>query len=232
MNKQEKKTIAGEVKAQEFQNMEKQLQHMESEYNQYKERFERISTPQYLTDLKERVVAVNLKIKKLEKSKKKMEVNQKKKDKTITKKEEAEPEISQAVNALTNEINALDQRTKEDEAKISKSASTLQDQSAKLNEAKEMWKKLSDEAVPLSIDPNSLTSREEVKGTNKKYAELDAKKVGLEKTLQLVKTRCAVGLGEYTQKKVQLQSQVTVMADSIQKKNEYLQDSLRYLVCG
>jgi len=197
---------------------------MEAEYNQYNERIAQISNPQYAAELKERIFALNQKVKKLEKSKHKMEVNQQKKDKVIIKKVENEPEISQALAELKNEVHNSDVKIKENDQKIDKNANSLQDQNAKMGVLKEQWKKLSDEATSLGIDPNKINEKEGSK-TEKidenSYEGKLAKKLALEKTLNLLKTRYTVNLGDYTQKKIQLQEKVTKMAENIQEKNEY-----------
>ncbi len=210
---------------EEFKNLERQLQFTEAEYNQYKERIDQISSPQYTAELKERIVTLTHKIKKLEKSTKKMETNQKKKDKAILKKEEIEPELSHDVTVLSAEAANLDQKLKEIDAKIEKQAGSLQEQSAKLATIKDQWRKIADEATSVGIDPfsavASATSGSSKRGVAGTYDEFVGKKVALEKTVNLVKTRYTVTLGEYTQKKMGLQAQVTSMAESVQKKNEY-----------
>eukprot|EP01022_Parablepharisma_sp_SALTPOND_P001031 TRINITY_DN105458_c0_g1_i1.p5 TRINITY_DN105458_c0_g1~~TRINITY_DN105458_c0_g1_i1.p5 ORF type:complete len:241 (-),score=51.13 TRINITY_DN105458_c0_g1_i1:1406-2128(-) len=229
--KHDKKEVPSEVNEQEYRNFERQLKYMEAEYSQYKERVDQISDPQYTTELKERIVTLTHKMKKLEKRKKRMETNQKKKDKDIIKKVEIEPELSQNVVLLTSEVSALDQKLKELDMKLGKNANSLQEQSAKLTAAKEHWKKVSEEATGLSIE-TGLSKEENKSGKKTPYEEAAAKKAALEKTVNLLKTRYTVTLGEYTQKKIQLQNQVTNMAENIQRKNEYFFAQCIQLVFG
>ncbi len=201
--------------------MQRQLDYLVAEYTQHKERMEQIGDPQYIADLKERLVSLTLKMKKLEKSKKHMEVAQKKKDKAILLKEEAEPETSQAVVELTAEMATLEQKAKEVDTKMAKQAAAIQDQYTKLCEGKQQWKTLAEEASGMSLDPALATNKESTKsGALARCDEAQAKKLALEKSIQLLKTRYAVNLGDYTQKKVQLQNQVNSMAETVLKKNE------------
>lgn len=215
------------MEEQELANFEKQLQFIEAEHHKYKERIDQVSNPQYLQELKERIVTLNHKEKRLEKRRKSMETAQKKKDTAIIKKEEEEPEITQAVNALTKESVSLDDKLNECEAKIQKYVLAIQDQTAKLNEAQLHIKKLSDEGSALSINVKDVLDHEkDHKPASKhtdKFTELELKKTGLEKTLTLLKTRYSVTLGEYNQKKHQLQNEVNELSLNLHKKNEYLQ---------
>ncbi len=210
-------TEAAELAEQELRNLEKQVQAAEAEYVKQKARIEQISDPQYLAELKEKIVTLTHKSKKLEKNRRHLESVRKLQDRAAL--AETEPDLLPA-SGLSNELSALDDRMKEWDGKISRQAQTLQEQSAKLADVRAGWKHVSDDAIMQGVDPND---RADGKARQKAdpVSDLEAQRVAIEKTLNLLRTRHTVTSAEYAQKKAALQAQVNGVAVSVREKIEY-----------
>ncbi len=224
--KKRTQTVSGpraDVDMREFQNAEKQLQNAEVEYQRLAQRLEQVSNPEYMHDLKERLLALDVRIRKTEKSKKSMEVAQIHREKQIEQViEDGEPQRLQEINQLRTEYAIAEKKTKELDEVLEKRAETLHDQNAHMTSTKETWKNLAEEATVYGISVEvdvAKTQRE--KGVAGRVAELQARKAALVKTINLVRTRHSVTLGDYMQKKTAMQKQLTEIAATFQAKNEY-----------
>jgi len=212
-----------EFYVKELQNAEKQLNNAETEYQKVSTRLTQISDPQYATELKERIIALSHRIKKAGKSKKSMEIEQllreKRMEKTI---EDGQSEFLSEINQIKSEESIIEKKHLDIDAEISKNTENLSEQNKKLAEVKEKFLKMCEEAKKYGIDPDLLgeLSKEE-KEKLEKNEELFKKKDYLNKEINLIKTRSSVTLGDYIQKKTNLQKQLTVISKNLIEKNEY-----------
>ncbi len=211
-----------EVRVQEIKNSEKMLANLEMEYERMARRIEQISDPQYLLDLKERIISMDHRIKKAEKNKKTLETEQVRREKIIDKViEDGEPELLQDINHLKTEAAIFEKKLREIDEVLERKSTSLSDLSTRLEALRGEWKKLSEAADKEGIKSDTVGGTARTHELAVKYKTLLATKEGLVKTLNLVKTRYAVTLGDYVQKKGAMQKQVSAIAVSLQSKNEY-----------
>jgi len=111
-------------------------------------------------------------------------------------------------------------KVKEVDLLMEKNGKSLTEMNTKMGELKGELKKLTDQATELSIDPNGKSGG--IKEVEEKFEVMAPKKEGLTKTLNLLKTRYNMTLGEYNQKNQKLQQELDEVAESVQAKNVYL----------
>jgi chromosome segregation ATPase len=197
--------------------VEARLADVEAEYNSCKARLDMVADPAYLPDLKQRLLSLDLKIKKITKHRKTIETAQKKNDKKLMKVDEEEPELSQELNSLKKELAITEKKLHEQEATTAKQETTLQELETKAAEAKTSLDKITGEAGELAIDTKAKKP-----GTgNIKFEELEGKCKGLEKTLILYQKRSTMSSREYSQHKAERQIELDAIAAQLQAKNEY-----------
>jgi len=207
-----------DVNLQEIKNAEKQLQTSEMESQKLTHRFEQVSDPQYLLDLKERIVALNHRIKKMGKNKKNLEVEQGLREKKMGKViDDGEPEMLQEINQIKTERAMTEKKMKEVDDTLEKRSSALHDHATRLENAKNEWKKMTEEGTKQGVRIEAVSVD---KDPTSAHGVLQANKAGLVKTINLLKTRYNVTLGEYAQKKTAMQKQISAVAESLQAKNE------------
>jgi len=210
-----------EVNAQEARNLEKMLNNLENEHKKVSGRLEEISNPQYLVDLKERIIALDLKIKKAGKNKKNLEVEQLLREKKIDKViDVGEPEYAQEIGHIKTESNILDKKIRELDEALNRNSSTIEEIKQKTEEVKNQYKKLQETAEKEGINEN-INATAKTHDLDVKYRALQSAKESLTKTINLLKTRYTVTLGDYIQKKGNLQKNVSTAAVNVQSKNEY-----------
>eukprot|EP01022_Parablepharisma_sp_SALTPOND_P007871 TRINITY_DN1336_c0_g1_i1.p9 TRINITY_DN1336_c0_g1~~TRINITY_DN1336_c0_g1_i1.p9 ORF type:complete len:208 (+),score=35.84 TRINITY_DN1336_c0_g1_i1:2173-2796(+) len=197
------------------EDLQNKLTEVEAEYNKDVKRIEMVSDPAYSTDLKQRILSLDLKIKKWEKHKKSMELSQKKNEHLINKAETEEPEISQELSTFKKSLAATNGKLQGIDSTLDKHAKTLADLGEKIAEMKDKSQKLSNEAVALGINVGGAKSP-----ASKKYEELTARKEPLAKTVNLLKTRYTMTLGEYNQKTGKLQQKVNEISELLKQKYE------------
>ena len=176
-----------------------------------------------MIELKERILALEHRIKKMEKGKKSMEVQQLHREKEMGKViEDGESEYAQQITRIKAEYTIIDKKTKEVDDALERKSTTLHESNKRMATLKEDLKKHTDEAtgqgINLDLDP-ALSAQ--AKGVSARFAELEAKKAAILKTVNLIKTRHSVTLGEYVAKKTAMQKQVSTIAESLQTRNEY-----------
>ena len=212
--------------------MQRALSNSEVEYQQLSFRIEQVSDPQYTEDLKERIVSLAHRIKKVDKNKKSLEIDQLQRGKALTRVAEAgESEMVVQLNDLKNSYSVLDNKVKETDSELEKNASLLQDKSTKLAEAKSLWKRIAEEATGYELSPEAVLNnlQQAAEARQEKYAQLKGKIVMLDKNVTSLKTKYAVNMHEYQQKISTLQTQVTQRAELLQKKNEYVKNFFKLI---
>lgn len=219
------KTTAGvrrDLDQKEIDNAHKQLMNSENEYAKLAERIDQLSNPTYMTELKERIIAYNEKIKKMGKTKKKMEVAQIHREKAINKViETGEPELLQQINGIKSESSICGKKLAEVDTSVEKRAEALTSSNQKLAELTGLLKAAEDEAAKLGIDPSAAYQpSNELSSNDIKFKSFEEKKNGVIQEINLIKTRLNVALGDYSQKKSKLQKALTTLAEQTQKKNE------------
>ncbi len=222
-----------DVNLQEIRNAEKQLQVAEVEYERLSARLDQVGEPQYVLDLKERIVALNHRIKKMAKNKKTLEVEQIHREKRIGKViDVGEPEQLQEINQLRTESVVIDKRTRELDENLCHRATALEDHSVRLDAGRGVWKRLCAEAEAAGIKLGAQREDQKMTEAGEKTKTLEAARNGLRKAINLLKTRYNVTLGEYTQKKASAQKQLAALAESLQAKNEYSIERKIRVDCG
>lgn len=206
----------------EIRNAEKQLEYMEVEYNKYRKRKEQISSPQYMVELQQRILALDLQAKKMIKSKKNMKSAQKLRERKLDQViEDGEPEMLSIINKFASENTILDQKIKELDSKISKNTEVLQKQNSDMSTKKQENKIATDSAISIGIEPGILERNPNaLSAIQAKIIEMDTKKATIEKRLNLVKTRYNVGQGEYKQKRAIIKKSLDKLADQVLEKNK------------
>jgi len=216
-----------EVTEKDLRSISQQIILAETEYTKLKERVEQVQDPKYLADLKERVVSLSLKLKKMEKGNKKIEVNNWKKDNSD------DLESLKQETAMGQDLQFIESKIKEQENKIFKQAETLKEQTCKLLDMRMAWKNVSEEGRAAGLEINDTIGliqrgpKEEIK-----FSDSEIKRQSLEKTLNLLKTRYNVAAGEYAQKKMQLQAQINSVSEILQKKSEYFFEDEIHRLCN
>lgn len=169
-------------------------------------------------------MTLDLRIKAISKKKKNIETTQHKRDIKITKAiEEEEPGLLHLISSGKKDKGIIDDKAKDTDEQLEKQKIALEKYETKISEANETWKKLSEEAQLLEIDISGIEGNtKKSSGEDKKYLDLETKKKSIESSLNLLKSRYTVTLGEYSQKKVHLQTEVEKMGESMKKKNEYV----------
>lgn len=213
-----------EINIQELKNAEKQLYTVESEYERINARFGQVTDPQYVLDIKERILSYSEKIKKLEKHRKKMETDQFHREKQMKKViDTGELEIAQHINAAKTDRLIVEGKLQEAENTISNGTSSLQNQEKKLEDLKALYQKQLKECETNKIDIKKLLGENKSNNTQKENDEkkLSQKKQSLIKEISLLKTRYNFTIGDFTQKRLTLQKQIEKTYEGIQKKDEY-----------
>jgi chromosome segregation ATPase len=194
--------------------LERKVAEVETEYQTYLKRVEVVSDPQYITILKQRILAIDVRIKKWEKHKKNMEYSQKKNEDLICRSETEEPEVLHELAELKKSLYPVTAKLAETDASLEKHAKTLSELGGKLAETKEKYYKM-------AAGSGISLGTEQISEISKRYEEIQTKKQGLEKTLNLIKTRHSVAGGEYAQKVGKLQQKLNEVAETVQGKREY-----------
>ncbi len=207
------KSAAGEsshqAKAQEFENLQRQVQLLGAEYLRHKGRANQIADPGYLPELKGKLVSLELKTKKLEKSRRVMGLAERKNAPAAERVEESFAGLQQVIKSLSSEISVLDAKLKKIDHRTAQQTATLREQAGKLAEVKANWKRVSD-AAP---------SEKQLQDEN---AELEARRLNAARALTLFRSRYAMAAGEYSQKKLLLQARIAEAANALRKKDGYI----------
>ncbi len=183
-------------------------------------RLQQVADPQYLIDLKERVLACSERMKKIDKSKKSLMVQQMQREKTLSRElEKDEAEQWAEVTTMQSQFAALETKAKELNALIQTRAQSLQDKAVRLVNAKCEWKTLQDDAKTFSI-PTIMSLTGAGSALQLKHDELRRKKSELVKNGELIAGRNKVSLHNSVDKVAQLKQQIGNLAERLQRKNE------------
>ena len=212
----------GEVNLQEISNAQKQLQSSETEYIKLDNRVTQVSEPQYVIDLKERLIALDEKIRRMGKNKKQMELSQLHREKKINHvMQSGEPEMFRDIQKHKFETTVAEQKLQEVDTGLEKGSSMIQEYTKRLGETNSLYRKLESEAVALDIQVGSINkTKEKPTATGEMCRRLQLVKDSIAKEINLIKTRYSVTLADFSTKKLGLQKKVGEVAEKIQKKNE------------
>ncbi len=202
--------------SQTKETLERQLAELQAEYDSLSERLSAISGSEYAGDLRQRVLALDLRIKKMEKHRKGMELTQRKNASLI---QHAENTLPEAELAGEKKLLVLDSaRLKEMDAEIDRQSGSMGEFATVLDKTRSLHLRLSAEAKTLGIEvvpnPKSVALCAKIKG-------LEEKKAALGKTVALVKTRHHMALGDYCERTARLQLEARRVAAELQRKSEY-----------
>ncbi len=217
----------GEVDLKEIENAEKQLESAQTEYQRLNARMEQVSNPQYILELKERILAMDGRMKRLGKNQKRLEVDQFHREKKINRViEVGESEMFQDIQKAKTEYTIAETRILELDGTLERGAETVQDHSKKMSELSALMKKLVAEATELGLDPAvAMRQRDRVNPTEERFHRLQQAKDGLVKETTLIRTRHHVSLSDFLRKKSTLQKQLSVVAEKVQAKNELVENA-------
>lgn len=201
--------------------LEKKLFDIEEEYNMYGKKVEMATNPDYIKELRERILSMDLKIKKWEKSRKSIELKQKRNESKITKNEFEEPDVSLELAQMKTELNNYGLKIAETDKIIEKNAQTMGNINVKYEETKEKHQKEIEEAKFVGLDLSGINEMNQ-NVILKKYRDVKVEKDNIIKTINLLKTRYNMTLQDYQQKITKSQQKVEDIAILIQSKNEYI----------
>lgn len=166
--------VSGLLRArnEEVKNSDKQMQNLMTEHQRLQKRFEEVSNPNYVMDLRNGIKDAETKIKELKKEKKQLEVEQfrreKKMDKIIT---YGEPENMKSVNDAQKELEVVTDKLNRLRAKKEQLTEFKASQEAQMASLKERLKKVMAQAEEYGIDEDikkeEKRMREEKKNPDK-----------------------------------------------------------------
>ena len=212
-----------ELNEKELKNAEKQVAYAEAEFQKLTERVEQVSNPQYVIELKERLIAFDDRIRKMGKNKKKLEVAQIHREKKMHKVIEiGEPEMCQEIQKTKTEYTTMDKKAIDQDASLEKGAEMLKEYNKKMSELTSQFKKLETEATSLGMDVAAIVQgREKVDPLQEKHKTLEQAHSVLTKDINLIRTRHNVSFADFSKNKSRLHEKLSEVATKIQKKNEY-----------
>lgn len=213
---------------QEYKNAEKQLTNAEEEYGKLNARFEQVTNPQYILQLKEIILSYEAKIKKMGKNRKKLENDQFHREKQMQKViQTGEFDIAQNINAAHTDRLIVESKLEENDGVLSKNAAILEDQQKRLADIKSQIQKQTAETTKLGIDLNHVKKPKNSAEQEESIKKFKQKKELLKKDINLIKARKNVSQGDFNQKRISLQKQLENAIESIEKKNSIWNSHLK-----
>lgn len=210
-----------EVEMKQLDNRGKMLANAEDEYMRVTERISQVSDPQYLVDLKEKIISLEHRIKKAEKVKKTLETEQLKRERKIDKVLEAgEAQMAREVSQLKSESVVFTKKLRDIDVILERTDSAEPGLQAKVERLRRSWKELLEvaekENVSLGLMEGNKGKRS---GASKK--EFKAKQDSLKKMINSMKKKYTVAMSDYTQKKSAIQKEITSITEAFNKVNKY-----------
>jgi len=196
-----------------FENLQKNLEQTEQEFNQIKARIEQISDPNYVPQLKEKLLVLDQRIKKIDKNRKILEKEQISLGKKLSE-NQTEYEIVSEINEFSTNIEITDKKLIEINQNIDKDAKILLDKNLKIAEQKLNLRKITDDANLLKIPLNSNENSDSI------LSELIEKKNFLAKSIFSIKSKYSVDFNDYKQKIIKKQNEIQKIAQKLLKKNQ------------
>eukprot|EP01022_Parablepharisma_sp_SALTPOND_P000801 TRINITY_DN105069_c3_g1_i1.p2 TRINITY_DN105069_c3_g1~~TRINITY_DN105069_c3_g1_i1.p2 ORF type:complete len:286 (+),score=56.68 TRINITY_DN105069_c3_g1_i1:424-1281(+) len=204
------------------ESLKKVLNSVEIEHQQLVNRINQVSDPEYETELKEKLIVLEQRIKKTDKSRKNLEIDQMHRSKALNRVADAgECEMFAEINNVKKDLTIVDKKMAEVGEEIEKNAGTLQEKHAKMLEAKTTYKRLIGEANGLGIVDNDTNVQGDSKKIEEIYKKLSERKWTLKKNVNALKAKENVDLHDYAKKVDTLETQLTKLAVKLQTKNEY-----------
>ena len=208
-----------DIEAKELKNSQIELSYMENEYMKFIKRLEEVSDPSFFDNLKERIICLDEKIKKLKKGKKILEIDQLQREKRMDKVIEiGESDILAEIKKLKNDLTVICHKTLEVDKRLYKNNENIKELETKKQEFKKTLKKLGVESKAHGIDMSKKGSSNEILN---KCKLLEQQKKSLYKATILIRTRHNVSVSDFNKESNKLNSQIANMSEKIQKKNEY-----------
>lgn len=207
------------VTMETYKNTEKHLKILENEYQNLTEKLKKFDNPEYSLELKQIIVALNEKIRKLEKNRKKMTQSQLKKEKEIKIVAIAgETMATKELQIMKNSIVYFERKLVEAGKYLDEQKGKIQTQEKRLQElSSEYTSKHLVEAKKLGIAA-LMGNKVEEKSIYKKLIE---KKDIFKKKLQLYQSRYKVTQKDYIQKIQVLEKQLLEVTTSVYRKAQY-----------
>jgi hypothetical protein len=225
-----------EVEIMKLDNNNKMLSIAEEEYLQLATRLEQVADTQYMKKLKERLIALDLKIRKAEKANKLLESEKMKIDWRFENMlETGDSQITRDLNQVKSEGILINRKLKEIDAALAKRYKLGIDIGTKvervektekaenIEKLRKRWKKLLEIAEREGI---KLSDMEQNKGKevgtkwDTKRKTLLTKKETLRRNIKAIKNKYTVTAKDYTKKVSEMQKKLTPLAETVKTKQE------------
>ena len=213
-----------EIEVMRVDNDNKVLSNTEEEYLQLTTRLGQVADTQYIKDLKEKILVLDLKIKKTEKANKLLESEKMKIEWKFEKILEAnKSQITYNSNQLKSEDILISRKLKEIDAALAKKNTSDNDLGPKTEKLKNILKKLLQVAEKEGISLNGM----EVNKEKEKDAKLDEKrkallkkKEALRRSIRAIKNKHAVATGDYIKKTSDMKKKIIPLTETVKTKEE------------
>jgi len=213
-----------EIEVMRLDNDNKVLSNTEEEYLQLATRLGQVADTQYMKDLKEKILVLDLKIKKAERANKLLESEKMKIEWKFDKiLETNESQITYNLNQLKNEDIHISRKLKEIDAALAKKNTNDTDLGAKTEKLKIRLKKLMQVAEKEGININGMEVNKEKEKDAKleeKRKALLKKKEALRRNIRAIKNKHAVAAGDYIKKASDVKKKITPLTETIKTKEE------------
>ena len=182
---------------------------------------DKVSDPEYVQTLQEKIRIIDERIKKAKKNKKTMETAQLHREKQINKViDNGESNVLMDIRKLRTDIGIYQQKDSEISLMLERYNNVDNEITDKRKQFYLVVKGLKKEARELGIRV-SKSKRQLLPQTKKKYANLAKTKELLTKAVALIKTRSNISYSDFMVEKNKLQRKINELSISIQHKNEY-----------
>eukprot|EP00826_Nyctotherus_ovalis_P041633 TRINITY_DN422_c0_g1_i14.p1 TRINITY_DN422_c0_g1~~TRINITY_DN422_c0_g1_i14.p1 ORF type:complete len:640 (-),score=244.06 TRINITY_DN422_c0_g1_i14:139-2058(-) len=217
-----------DIEIMKLGNKSKALSNAEDEYMQVTTRVEKVADPQYMKDLKERIVALDHRIKRAEKARKAAETEKMKTgwqfDKVI---ENGDAQVTRDVNQLRSELTLVTRKIKEIDAALEKKEVTdneIQERTERLRQSlNELMDVAEKESIKRAVEPVRRKQAIEDPKTEQ------AKKESLKKVIIMMRKKYTMTLGDYALKKAVLQDKLEPLERALNNKNKTHEEILKEL---
>eukprot|EP00826_Nyctotherus_ovalis_P032490 TRINITY_DN2618_c0_g2_i14.p2 TRINITY_DN2618_c0_g2~~TRINITY_DN2618_c0_g2_i14.p2 ORF type:complete len:251 (+),score=69.55 TRINITY_DN2618_c0_g2_i14:352-1104(+) len=181
---------------------------------------EALADPQYAMQLKERILALEEKIKKGHRMKKSLEVAQLHREKLINQViEVGESAVLMDIRKAKTDLAVYHNKLGEAEGAFNRNEDVIEEFRKKQVRLEAELKELKSNAKDMGI--NLSKPKKRTNGNLKKYKKLEQRMEGLSKELNLVRTRYNLTVSEFASEKNKLHKRMARVNEEIQKKNEY-----------
>lgn len=209
-----------EVDMKELENSKVQLSCAETEYLVCSRRMEVLADPQHVLQLKERIVALDEKIRKGLKAKKSLEVAQLHREKQMHQViEVGESAMLMDIRKAKTDLAVYHNKLGEAETAFNRNEDVIEEFRKKQVKLEADLKELKHNARDMGIKLSKPKKR--TNDSLKKYKRLEQRMESLSKEVNLVRTRYNLTVSEFASEKNKLHKKMAHVNEEIQKKNEY-----------